>query len=291
MFSKAYEIARDFTQPLIVSYRFFDNRVECGFGTCIILNEDGWLITAAHNLNGFILYDQHKKEIDAYEVKKQEILQNATSKEFQKRSALKQLKNDKNWITNHAFWVMADEVKIEEDFYYGEHDLAFIRIDKKYLPKINSYPKIKNPDNIKIGTSLCKLGFPFYDIKANFNEATKIFEFPPNTLPAPLFPIEGIFSRILDAGKTKDGSMDILYLETSSPGLKGQSGGPTFDINGNIWAIQSKNNTISLGFKGNVEIDGKKVEENQFINVGWGVHTKTIVELLKKHDIKFEMIE
>ena len=92
-------------------------------------------------------------------------------------------------------------------------------------------------------------------------------------------------------GKTLDGTSDIIYLETSSPGLKGQSGGPIFDVDGNVYAVVSKNITLALGFKGEVEINNVKVEENQFINVGIGVHPKTLVELLTKHEISFEMAE
>ena len=48
---------------------------------------------------------------------------------------------------------------------------------------------------------------------------------------------------------------------------------------------------MALGFKGEVEINGTKVEENQFINVGIGVHARTLVDLMKKHNIKFEMVD
>ena len=110
-------------------------------------------------------------------------------------------------------------------------------------------------------------------------------------LPLPLFPIEGIYTRNLLQGKTADGSMDILYIETSSPGLKGQSGGPIFDTDGNVYAIQSQNVTLPLGFKGTVEVNGKKIEENQFFNVGIGVHPSTIEFLLKKHNIKHDIAQ
>ena len=48
---------------------------------------------------------------------------------------------------------------------------------------------------------------------------------------------------------------------------------------------------MALGFKGEIEINGTKVEENQFIDVGIGVHARTLVHLLKKHKIKFEMVD
>jgi len=117
-----------------------------------------------------------------------------------------------------------------------------------------------------------------------------MFIFPSDLLPIPRFPIEGIYTRDLITGKSQDGTMDVMYLETSSAGIRGQSGGPIIDMEGNIYAVQSKNLTMSLGFKGVVEIDGKEIEENQFINVGIGVHIKTIVNLLNKHSIKHEII-
>ena len=81
----------------------------------------------------------------------------------------------------------------------------------------------------------------------------------------------------------------LAWLETSSPGLKGQNGGPIFDTDGNIYVVLSKNLTMAVGFNGEIEINGTKVEENQFINVGIDVHARTRVHLLKKHKIKFEM--
>lgn len=84
----------------------------------------------------------------------------------------------------------------------------------------------------------------------------KIFEIK-DLASIPFFPIEGIYTRDVYSGKTQDDLMDILFLETSSPGLKRQSGGPICDADGNIYAIQSQNFTLPLGFKG-VTINGKK---------------------------------
>ena len=66
MFQKAYEIATQYTSPLIIAYRFFDKTVDSGLGSFIILNNDGWLITAAHNLHPAIAYNQNKPEIAEY---------------------------------------------------------------------------------------------------------------------------------------------------------------------------------------------------------------------------------
>jgi hypothetical protein len=113
---------------------------------------------------------------------------------------------------------------------------------------------------------------------------------PPNLLPIPLFPIEGIYTRNVFKGQSADG-LEILFLETSSPGLKGQSGGPIFDRDGVVYAIQSQNLTIPLGFTGTVMINGKGVEESQFLNLGIGVHPKTLETLLIRHGISYEVAD
>ena len=107
----------------------------------------------------------------------------------------------------------------------------------------------------------------------------------------PRFPIDGIFTRNIIAGKSKDNKFDIKFLETSSPGLKGQSGGATFDINGNLWAIQSRTQHLDLGFSPKVKKGKREVEENQFLNVGWGIHIDTIIKFLIDKNVDFEMSE
>jgi len=155
---------------------------------------------------------------------------------------------------------------------------------------ISTYPVLKDPAlNLNIGTSLCKLGYPFHDIKASFNDTKNTFELAPGSVPLPLFPIEGIYTRNIIAGKSKNGKYDIKFLETSTPGLRGQSGGPIFDSNGVVWALQSRTNHFPLGFSPKIRKNGKEVEENQFLNVGWGIHPELIVAFLSDNGIKFRL--
>lgn len=41
MFAKAYALVRDFTQPVIISARFYDNNTSCQGGNFLILNDEG----------------------------------------------------------------------------------------------------------------------------------------------------------------------------------------------------------------------------------------------------------
>lgn len=288
MFTKAYDIATKFTQPLVVAMRFFDKSLDSGLGAFVILNDEGWLITAAHNLGASFAFNQHQIELKEYNEKVERINSNKQIKDHKRNSLAKAIKPNQKWVTDFAIMLGGQHIAILESYTYGEHDVAFIKVDKNVIKGQTVFPKIIDPTKIKHGASLCKFGFPFVEVKATFNTTTNQFELPTNLLPLPIFPIEGIYTRNLLNGKTQDQTMDIMYLETSSPGLKGQSGGPICDTEGNIYAIQSQNITLPLGFKGTVEVNKKKVEENQFLNVGIGVHPKTLVDLLNKHSIKFD---
>ena len=99
--------------------------------------------------------------------------------------------------------------------------------------------------------------------------------------------MDGLMTRNVLTGKSPDGLYEYKWIETSSPGLRGQSGGPTFDKEGKLWAIQSKTMHLPLGFSPKLVIDGKEVVENQFLNVGHGVHVATITKFLDFYKVKY----
>ena len=99
--------------------------------------------------------------------------------------------------------------------------------------------------------------------------------------------MEGLYTRTLQAGKSGDGRYDIKFLETSSPGLKGQSGGPILDANGTVWGVQSRTDNYQYGFIARTERNGMEVEEDQSINLGVGIHPELIVSFLTDNGIRF----
>ena len=290
MFSKAYEIASYYTQPIIISLRFFDKSIECAIGAFIVLNEAGWIATAEHIWHSKFAFQKHQKEIADYEIRVQAIEQDSILTEKQKKHKLKQVKSNPKWITNHSFWWGRDGVTLKDIKGLPQADLLIGRLDPFDKSWIKGYPTIKDPTKkMNPGTSVCKLGFPFHEVKATFDETSSSFKLDPDAVPLPLFPIEGIYTRNLIAGKSKDGKFDIKFLETSSPGLRGQSGGPIFDIEGTILAIQSRTHHFLLGFSPKVKRDGKEVEENQFLNAGLGVHTELLVAFLKDNGVSHKL--
>jgi len=290
MFAKAYSLARCFTQPVIISTRLYDKTVECTGGAFIVLNDEGWIITAAHLWESFSAYQRHTGELQAHKKQLEEIEQDQNLTEKQRNKKLRRIKPNPHWITNHSFWWGWDRVSVKDVRALPECDVVVGRLEPFKQTMVKAYPIIKDPSKgLNPGTSLCKLGFPFHELKASFDEAKDVFVLAPGVVPLPLFPIEGIYTRNASVGRSKDGKYEIKFLETSSPGLRGQSGGPIFDTNGTVWAIQSRTTHFLLGFSPKVKRNGKEIEENQFLNVGLGVHPEVIVAFLTANGISFKL--
>ncbi|MFT5725231.1 MAG: S1-C subfamily serine protease [Bacteroidia bacterium] len=287
MFAKSYEIASIYTQPVLVSLRLFNGKIESGLGSFVIINDEGWVITAAHILDSLAAYNLKAKEIKAYHSQLAEIENDPNLDAKAKSKRKRKLVSDPTWVTNSSHWWGHDSHKINNFHVLKENDIAIGKIEN-YNPNFCSlYPVFKDPKKLKIGTSLCKLGYPFNDVKASFSESNNTFAFDPSIFPIPRFPLDGIFTRNILAGKSADNKFDIKFIETSSPGLRGQSGGPIFDVDGNIWAIQSQTRHLPLGFSPKIKKGNHEIEENQFLNVGWGAHVETILNFLDAHHIKY----
>jgi hypothetical protein len=289
MFANACSIARKFTSPVIISHRTASSECGSGIGTFVVINDEGWCLTAFHIIAQINQLGVSNNEYKTLLAKRAEI---ESKEDIKKHIKMQQLNNHKilpNAITNFSIWLGWDGVSIGELFVIPEADIAVFKLVNFKKEMVSEYPKFKNPDEpMEQGTSLCKLGFPFHSIKPTFDETTKSFILPDNSLPIPIFPIEGIYTRTVNLQGNETRPYPLMYIETSSPGLRGQSGGPTFDINGAIWAIQSQTQHLHLGF-GENQKHSKEAEhlKNQYLNVGWGTHSSTITNLLKEKNIPF----
>src|SRR5689334_15106048 len=50
MFRDAYRVASEFTVPVVLSQLLESGEVTCGIGAAVVVNDAGWLLTAAHML-------------------------------------------------------------------------------------------------------------------------------------------------------------------------------------------------------------------------------------------------
>ena len=108
-------------------------------------------------------------------------------------------------------------------------------------------------------------------------------------LPSLCFPLKGLAPNCQIQLLQGRQPYPLVQLETSSPGLRGQSGGPIFNTCGRLWGIQTATAHLPLGFEPEFMEHGKMRRQQQFLNVGRGVHGETIQGLLNEIGVKFEL--
>ena len=137
------------------------------------------------------------------------------------------------------------------------------------------------------GQSVCKLGYAFpeysyFEYKNNdiVVKDEKISNFP-------LFPMDGIVTR-----HVVDEEGNISMFETSTPGLRGQSGGPVFSPDGTVYGIQTLTKHIDLNFDVDTEVkrgvDRKRVTFTPFINLGVCISSVEVIKFLDENNIEYQ---
>ena len=185
-------------------------------------------------------------------------------------------------MRDHSVWWGTDGATLNDVTLDAANDLAVGRLQPFDPRQISYYPVFKRPDaDYRPGRSLCRLGFSFHDIVPTYDEARQAFLLPADSVPLPLFPFEGMLVRMLRCpSPTAENGELGTFIETSTPGLRGQSGGPIFDVNGAIWALQSHTRHYPLDFK---------PRPHQFLNVGVGAHAEAILRLLDRLGLEYRL--
>jgi hypothetical protein len=283
MFAKAVSKARRYTWPIIISTRTLGGTCSSGIGACVVVNKHGWIITAAHillQMQEFYRQVEHVKSVtpqsqdNRHERRRKDKLRSGLSKKL---------------VQNASAWWGKDGIDVKEAAYNKVLDIAVAKLEPFDETWVTHYPTFKDPSvDFDPGRSVCRLGYPFHDIKPDYIREKDQFELPPNSVPLPVFPNEGIVSRFAEMRDAKGNAFlfPAKFLETSSPSLRGQSGGPIFDVDGIVWAIQSRTHHYALGF--DPQVPGKKGQtEHQFLNVGIGVHPESIFHFLDERNIEY----
>jgi hypothetical protein len=104
MFATALKLVSKFTYPVIISKRLYDGTVQCGCATFIVLNPEGWILTAAHVIRDLLLADAHAVEITQYKDQLAAIEANPKLSKNQKGLAIRGQRVNSQWIANCAYW-------------------------------------------------------------------------------------------------------------------------------------------------------------------------------------------
>lgn len=281
MFQDATEIARGFTDHVVISSLREAGNVTAEIAAFVVLNSDGWAITCAHVLSRYQDAERDKQSAASLRKVVDDINMDSSLTPARKQSLLKKVpRPDRNWITRLSYaWGMSGATvgMVHLD---PLADLALIEL-QGFPVAARNYPVFGNPaHHVRPGASLCRLGYPFNVLTSSWDDVKASFTVTPGTFPMPLFPLEGMHTRTVVFQDPATGRQSS-FLETSTPGLQGQSGGPIYDVAGTVWAIQSRTSSYQLGFSPVVTEGGKKIVEHQFLNVGLGADVAEIVRFAR----------
>ena len=292
MFESAIENVLQFTRPLHSITRTYGGLISPGTATFFFVNDTGVAVTCKHvldlipaadNINQAFLKFKTERDKLPMDNKHRQHLQGLELKYKYSKETTVQLKNN--------FLNCFDT--IEQIVCHAHPTLDLAIMEFKGFNKIfyTSHAHfIKDSSTIKQGKYLCRIGFPFPEFN-NFkhNPVTDDIEWTNTGNPnSPSFPIDVIVTRFVADANTSG----ITGIEMSTPGLRGQSGGPLFDTNGKVYGMQSATNHLHLGFDikdKEVIHEGKKskISNHPFLHVGICVHADRIKEFLRQHNISF----
>lgn len=291
MFRSAIEKVGNFTRPIhFISNYYGDKNVRPGAATLFFINDQGYALTCKHvtavikqaegiNTN----YNRFQDERSA--------LQRSGS--FNKK--IKEIKArygyDKSDQACQLLYQFVDcvDLKSVDIMEHPIYDLAILKM-KDFSKTFYSGHAVfaKESKDIQPGLFLCRLGYPFPEFtNFSYDENTERINWNSDIVRTVRFPIEGMLTRHFG-----DASGTIVGLEMSTPGLKGQSGGPLFDSDGIVYGMQSMTHHLHLGFDMNnqeMHSEGRKIKVSgqPLMHVGHCVHVDIIKQFLRQHRVEF----
>ena len=292
MFVNAIEIADQYTRPIhFISRLYNEAQILAGAGTLFFVNDEGCAVTCRHVAEIIIQAGQVNQNYRSFSGERQLIINDSQFNVLNQRLEEKYKIQTGGVITQKIQFVRCFEEMGEVDIIlHSVHDLAILRF-RNYKNKQYGQPAffVSDHDAIKQGKPLCRLGYPFPEF-TNFryiSENDDIDWTAEGRTHTPSFPLDGIVTRHIG-----DEHGQISGIEMSTPGLRGQSGGPLFDERGVVFGMQSMTRHLHLGFdmvNQEVWLDTHraKVSNHPYLHVGMCVHTSVIKQFLKQNNEKY----
>ncbi len=290
MYVNAIELVDKFTRPIHIISRSYNGVVNSGTSTIFFVNEMGVAITCKHVLELITRADELNSQYNLFKAERDKLPRDGKFKRnLLSLESKYKLKHDTIIQIKIQFVNSVDNFDNLKWYMHPTLDLAILIFEGYKQILYTSFATfVKDTNIVKQGRSLCRLGYPFPEF-TNFlyNHLSDDIEWIDDGNPiSPRFPLDGIITRfICDENKN-------ISIEMSTPGLRGQSGGPLFDSEGLIYGMQFKTSHLPLDFdvfNYDVIRIGKKdkIVNNQFLHVGQCIHVDSIKIFLVQNNIKF----
>lgn len=290
MFVSAIERAAEFTRPIHSIVRYFGSTdIHPGAASLFFVNAEGWALTCRHVAEQLVATDQVAQRYKAFKAERDAL---GSKHRRQAEKALESkcgLSRSQPVELLHMFVNCVEGPLNLELKVHASEDAALVKFVGFTKLLCSTFPVFgKESSDLKQGKSLCRLGFPFPEF-TNFayDPATDSMKWvEQGRRETPRFPIDGMLTRhVLGANGA------VAGIELSTPGLRGQSGGPVFDTQGRVWGMQARTNFLDLAFDIDTEVvrDGSKkhVKDSAFLHVGIAVHIDVLKAFMRDNAVSF----
>lgn len=160
----------------MASFRKWGGTVGASAGAFVVLNDEGWVVTAAHMLNAAVQAENDQPKVAALRAQIDAVRADPNNRPGFADREVKRLERsaDRDWTTNYSYWWSRHDLSLKDVSILPKADLAFGRLEPFPADMAKTLPVLKNPkSDLAPGRSLCRLGFPFAEIKPSYDEATQ----------------------------------------------------------------------------------------------------------------------
>ncbi|MBI5506616.1 MAG: trypsin-like peptidase domain-containing protein [Deltaproteobacteria bacterium] len=291
MFVSAIELASGFTRPIHSIARFYGSTsIVPGAATLFFVNPDGWAITCGHVARQLLAADHMIAAFEAFKLER-----SALTSHKKRGAALRKLEtrygyNVEAVVELYSLFVGCIEGPLNaEVMLHPDLDMALVKFHGFTRLLCTAFPVFASDGTqLKQGRFLCRLGYPFPEFNNYEHDpvSDRIRWTATGRQATPRFPIEGMVTRQL-----LNGAGAIVGFELSTPGLRGQSGGPAFDSEGRVWGLQAATAHLDLDFDVDAEVqrgrNRKRITANSFLHVGHCLEVEVIKRFMREKGVSF----